>query len=56
MDAVHHWIGGSLSAGVGTRTGDVYDPATGQVTKQVRLGSSADVDAAVAAAEQAFPE
>ncbi len=33
-----------------TRTGPVYDPALGEVSKQVRLASTADVDTAVAAA------
>lgn len=49
-----HWIGGAPAAGTGTRTGPVYDPATGRVSTQVRLGSAADVDAAVAAARTAF--
>ncbi len=31
-------------------TGDVYDPATGEVTGRVDFASTADVDAAVAAA------
>src|SRR4029079_18733803 len=36
------------------RTGDVYDPATGTVTKHVAFASPADVDAAVDAARSAF--
>jgi malonate-semialdehyde dehydrogenase (acetylating)/methylmalonate-semialdehyde dehydrogenase len=49
-----HWIGGARVAGTAERAGDVYDPATGAVTKQVVYGSAADVDAAVLAASRAF--
>ncbi len=35
------------------RQGDIYDPATGQVTGVVDFASSADVDDAVAAATEA---
>jgi malonate-semialdehyde dehydrogenase (acetylating)/methylmalonate-semialdehyde dehydrogenase len=52
---VSHRIGGSEAPVAGdARLGDVYDPATGEVTKQVVLGSVEDVDAAVAAAQAAF--
>ncbi|MEL4319156.1 CoA-acylating methylmalonate-semialdehyde dehydrogenase [Leifsonia sp. YIM 134122] len=50
-----HWINGAASAGESTRTAPVYDPAKGIVQKEVRLGSVADVGAAVAAAASAFP-
>jgi len=50
-----HYIGGARSAGHATRQQDVTNPATGAVTGRVRLGSAADVDAAVAAAQAAFP-
>ena len=49
-----HWIDGTATAGSGTRTAPVYNPATGVVSTQVRLATSADVDAAVAAAGAAF--
>jgi malonate-semialdehyde dehydrogenase (acetylating)/methylmalonate-semialdehyde dehydrogenase len=51
---VRSWIAGR-PAGSTTRTGEVYDPATGAVTKTVALADGADVDAAVAAAVAAFP-
>ena len=51
-----HWIDGAPYAGTSTRTGDVYDPARGVVSKQVRFGSAADVDAAVAAAAKAYTD
>ncbi|TFV98458.1 CoA-acylating methylmalonate-semialdehyde dehydrogenase [Leifsonia flava] len=50
-----HWINGAASAGESTRTAPVYDPAKGIVQKEVRLGSVADVGAAVSAAAAAFP-
>ncbi len=52
---VGHWIGGRAVPGTGTRRGDVYNPATGAVARQVLLAGSEDVDAAVAAARAAFP-
>ncbi len=52
---VQHFIGGRRSAGEGARRADVFDPATGQVARQVVLGTRADIDAAVAASRAAFP-
>ena len=52
---VHHVIGGARTAGSGPRRSDVFNPATGQVARQVVLATAADVDAAVAAATAAFP-
>jgi len=51
-----HWIDGTTNPGTSTRLGDVFDPARGVVQKQVRLGSAADVDAAVASATKAFAD
>ncbi|KAF1046289.1 CoA-acylating methylmalonate-semialdehyde dehydrogenase [Xylophilus sp.] len=51
-----HSIQGERTAGAGTRTQDVTNPATGRVTGRVALVSRADVDAAVAAAQAAFPK
>ena len=51
MDAVvQHVIGGQRTGGTGTRFADVFNPATGEVARRVALGTSAEVDAAVAAA------
>ena len=52
---ISHWIDGKPAAGLGTRAGDVYDPATGEVTARVTFASEEDVEAAVAAARAAFP-
>ncbi len=54
LPVLDHWINGAHAPGTSTRTGPVYDPALGEVTKNVRYGSAADVDAAVAAAKAAF--
>ena len=52
---LHHYIGGKKVAGTSGRTGDIYNPATGQVTKQVPLASKAEVEGAIAIAQEAFP-
>jgi malonate-semialdehyde dehydrogenase (acetylating) / methylmalonate-semialdehyde dehydrogenase len=51
---VTHWIGGKTWDGQAERQGDIYDPATGQVSGQVDFASAAEVDAAVAAAADAL--
>jgi malonate-semialdehyde dehydrogenase (acetylating)/methylmalonate-semialdehyde dehydrogenase len=53
---ITHWIGGKPFAGDTARHGEVFDPATGQVTGHVDFASSADVDLAVAAAVDASRE
>ena len=50
-----HWVSGTAFAGGSTRTAPVYDPARGVVQREVRLASTADVDAAVQVAAAAFP-
>ena len=55
-DLVTHFIGGKRDTGHSARRGDVFDPATGQVARQVVLGDAADVEAAVRAARDAFPK
>ena len=51
---VDHLIAGRRVAG-GTRTAPVYDPASGEVTRQVLLADTNTVAAAVNAAREAFP-
>ena len=51
---VTHWIGGKPWDGEAGRHGDIYDPATGQVSGQVDFAAPAEVDAAVAAAKDAL--
>jgi malonate-semialdehyde dehydrogenase (acetylating)/methylmalonate-semialdehyde dehydrogenase len=51
---VGHFIQGRRVPGTGTRTQPIFNPATGQEARTLRLGDVADVDAAVAGAKQAF--
>ena len=52
---IAHWIGGTRSSGDSSRAGDVFNPATGEVTGRVRLADAAVVDAAVRSAAAALP-
>jgi malonate-semialdehyde dehydrogenase (acetylating) / methylmalonate-semialdehyde dehydrogenase len=54
MKTVEHWIGAASTPGSSTRTGDVYNPATGQVQARVLLAEPADVDDAVQTAKKAY--
>ena len=56
MNQITHWINGALDTSKPERSGDVYNPATGKVSKTVAFGSAATVDTAVAAATNAFSE
>jgi malonate-semialdehyde dehydrogenase (acetylating) / methylmalonate-semialdehyde dehydrogenase len=49
-----HWIGGKPWTGHAGVAGDIYNPATGQITGTVDFASAAEVDAAVQAAAAAF--
>ena len=51
---IEHFIAGA-SAASGGRTGEVFDPNTGRVQARVTLGTVADLDRAVAAAQAAQP-
>ena len=53
---VTHWIDGKPFGGVADRQGDIYDPATGQISGKVDFADVALVDEAVAAAHAAFNE
>ncbi len=55
LPTLNHWIDGKAFEGSRERFGDVFDPATGEITKRVAFASPADVDAAVASACAAFP-
>src|SRR4051794_2901699 len=54
-EVVEHWISGQLASGESARTAPVYNPARGEVARQVRLATAADVDAAVQVAKAALP-
>lgn len=55
-EILNHWLSGASFEGESTRTAPVYNPALGEVQREVRLATVADVDSAVQAAKAAFPE
>ncbi|NOL48824.1 CoA-acylating methylmalonate-semialdehyde dehydrogenase [Pelistega europaea] len=54
MDKIGHFINGQIIT-EGDRTQPVYNPSTGQISKEVLLGNAKTIDEAVAAAKAAFP-
>jgi len=55
MREIGHFIGGKSVAGTSGRTADVFNPASGEITGKVALASPAEVNAAVEAANAAWP-
>jgi len=55
MREIGHFFGGRHVAGTSGRTGEVFQPMTGEVIGKVALASRAELDAAVAAAKAAQP-
>ena len=53
---LHHFINGEKFEGESNRFGDVFNPATGQVSARAPYASGRDVRRAVEAARAAFPE
>ena len=51
---IHHWINGELQPSSADRYGDVFNPATGQVSASVSMGNSDDLNKAVESASEAF--
>jgi malonate-semialdehyde dehydrogenase (acetylating)/methylmalonate-semialdehyde dehydrogenase len=54
-DEIVHWIAGAPAPGSSERRQPVWNPATGEAARAVRLGTAADVQAAVDAARAAQP-
>ena len=54
QQTVGHWIADEHVASNSGRTAPVYDPALGVVTKQVALANESEINAAIAAAKEAF--
>jgi malonate-semialdehyde dehydrogenase (acetylating)/methylmalonate-semialdehyde dehydrogenase len=52
---LHQWIDGKKVEGTGAKTGEVYNPATGEVSARVRYASATDTRRAVESALKAFP-
>ena len=55
MTTVMHFINGNQVANSSPRTGNVFDPAIGQIIHQVSLAEIKDAQAAIQAASNAFP-
>jgi len=54
MNLIQHFVNGNLSKGDSDRRGKVYNPATGEQTSEVILGSKKDLDNTVLIAKKAF--
>ncbi|MDX1301244.1 CoA-acylating methylmalonate-semialdehyde dehydrogenase [Photobacterium sp.] len=55
METVQNYINGRVSESHGNRCAPVFNPATGEQTRQVVLSSAAETAEAVAVADNAFP-
>jgi len=56
MREIGHFIGGKLVSGTSGRTGNVHNPATGEISAKVALASAEELRKAVAVAANAFPD
>jgi malonate-semialdehyde dehydrogenase (acetylating) / methylmalonate-semialdehyde dehydrogenase len=56
MSEITHWINGKTFDDSTKRHGEIFNPATGEVSKKVAFGTAATVDVAVKAATDAFAE
>ena len=55
VSRIEHIIGGAVTKGTSGRTGEITNPATGEVTAHVAFASAAEVDTAVRVAAEAWP-
>ena len=55
MREIGHYISGRLVAGTSGTFGDVFNPASGEITGKVALADAREVDVAIAAANAAWP-
>ncbi len=55
MSDVQHYIGGKRIDGSNGRSGDIFNPATGEKIRRVAFAAAGEVDQAVQAAAMAFP-
>ena len=56
MKLIEHFVGGKIIPGTSEKKSKVFNPATGEQEKEVRLASKADLDQAVNVAQKAFEE
>ena len=55
MREIGHFVGGKEIKGASGRSGDVFNPNTGEVQAKVALASKAEVEKAIENAQAAFP-
>src|ERR1700744_3261676 len=55
MREIGHFIGGKEVKGESGRSGDVFNPNTGEVQAKVALASKSETEKAIANAQSAFP-
>ncbi len=56
MREIGHFVGGKLVSGTSGRSGNVHNPATGEISAKVALASADEMRKAVAIAANAFPD
>ncbi len=56
MKIIEHFLNGKKFAGNSKKLGKVYNPATGEQTAEVKLGSKSDLDKTVEIAKKAYVE
>ena len=56
MKLIEHFVGGKIIPGKSDKKGKIFNPATGEQEKEVRLASKIDLDQAVIVAQKAFEE
>ena len=56
MELIEHFVGGNIISGKSNKKSKVFNPATGEQEKEVRLASKSDLDEAVSVAKNAFDE
>lgn len=54
MKTVSHWVNGSVFAEKSDRSGEIFNPATGEISGSVSFADSSTVDKVVNVADQAF--
>ena len=54
MKLIEHFVGGKIIPGTSDKKNKVFNQATGEQEKEVRLASKADLDQAVDVAKKAF--
>src|ERR1700722_12218320 len=55
MREIGHFIAGQPGAGISGKFGDVFNPASGEISARVALADTSEVNKAVAAAAAAWP-